>query len=102
MKVYCKKDLITKGDNMFALNFISGQFYDISFEETDKCWVKIGNAWNTSQCFMLKRNERLIELSNNGVYTTHDYSYLFSDYFYTLRDIRKLKIERLNNGESIV
>ena len=78
MKVVCKKYLY---DNHF-LEFKVDHVYDALYKDNDICWILSNNS--AFQCF--KYN---INYSN-----THK---LFSDYFYTLEECRKIKLKKINN-----
>jgi len=83
MDVYCKKSISHyKGGKKYSQFFEKGKYYEIHIEYDDCIWIFTNKSKFSTQLF--------------GKYHPSDSRFLFSDYFYTLKELRKLKINKLN------
>ena len=82
MKVLCKEDyIITDGEE---LNFFKNRFYDVYIDYENCCWIH--NKVSIQKFLKIK-------------YTTHDHynrGDIFENYFYTIEESRKLKLQKIN------
>ncbi len=82
MKVVCKENFDS---------FIADRVYDVNFGDNNKSIFVILNVRDTYNF------GRWFNVNGSSIYTN-----FFSNYFYTDREYRKLKLERLNDYEKVL
>ena len=78
-KAYCK-------NNLNEFNFIEGNYYDIQYYDGESYWI-------------LNRNHDGFVMSYRFFeFDKYTNNYLFSNYFLTLSECRKIKLDRINDS----
>ena len=78
-KVYCKKNYCTISKEDISFSFINDSFYAVYFIDDVYCWIALNNGVVQAFYFDINIQPR------------------FKDYFYTINELRKLKIFKLNS-----
>lgn len=85
MNVYCKKTYkLRKGRGSYSDYFEENKWYEIYLEYDDSYWIFVDNK--KSYTHMFRKGSIII----NGC------SDLFNEYFYTEKESRRLKINKIN------
>jgi len=93
MKVLCKKNYLELNDETA---YTSGIYYDAVFNDSNHIFIVSDRMFNNKKLnYLFYIN---IVDPSESYFFTRDNDLYFDDYFYTLKELRKIKLDKINES----